>query len=57
MSEIQGHQDVNERIQCELGTIAHPENLICWRLARVECESKSMARLLHSTNNKEENYK
>ena len=57
MSELQGHQDVNGRIQSELGTIAHPENLICWRLVRVEGESKSMAPLLHSTNNKAENYK
>ena len=30
-----------------------PWNLICWRLARVADESKSMVRLLHSTNNKE----
>ena len=32
-----------------------PWNLICWRLARVADDSKSMAHLLHSTNNKERN--
>ena len=25
MSELQGHQDVNERIHSKLGIIAHPE--------------------------------
>ena len=51
------YQDVTGRIQSELGTIAHPQILLSWSRARVAVELKTMARLLHSTNNKGENIK
>ena len=48
---------MKEKIQSKLEALAHPEDPVWRRLARVAVELKTMARLLHSTNNKEENIK
>ena len=54
MSELQDIK-TRRRESARARNNSSPWILICWRLARVEGESKSMSRLLHSTNNKEEN--
>ena len=48
---------MKEKIQSKLEALAHPEDPVWRRLARITVELKTMARLLHSTNNKEENIK
>ena len=48
---------MKEKIQSKLEALAHTEDPVWRRLARVAVELKTMARLLHSTNNKEENIK
>ena len=48
---------MKEKIQSKLEALAHPEDPVWWRLARVAVDLKTMARLLHSTINKEENIK
>ena len=48
---------MRKKIQSKLEALAHPEDPVRRRLARVAIELKTMARLLHSTNNKEENIK
>ena len=44
---------MKEKIQSKLEALAHPEDPVWRRLARVAVELKTMARLLHSTNNQE----
>ena len=48
---------MKEKIQSKLEALAHPEDPVWRRLARITVELKTTARLLHSTNNKEENIK
>ena len=48
---------MKEKIQSKLEALTHPEDPVWRRLARVAVELKTMARLVHSTNNKEENIK
>ena len=48
---------MKKKIQSKLEALAHPEDPVWRRLARITVELKTMARLLHSTNNKEENIK
>ena len=51
------HQDMKKKIQSKLEALAHPEDPMWRRLARVTVESKMTARLLHSTIKQEENNK
>ena len=48
---------MRKKIQSKLEALARPEDPMSRTLARVAVELKTMARLLHSTNNKEENIK
>ena len=48
---------MKEKIQSKLEALAHPEDPVWRRLARITVESKTTARLLHSTNKQEENIK
>ena len=48
---------MKEKIQSKLEALAHTEDPVWRRLARITVELKTTARLLHSTNNKEENIK
>ena len=48
---------MKEKIQSKLEALAHPEDPVWRRLARITVELKTMARLLHSTNKQEENIK
>ena len=48
---------MKEKIQSKLEALAHPEYSVWRRLDRITVELKTTARLLHSTNNKEENIK
>ena len=54
MPEVK-HQDLKKKIQSKLEALAHPEDPMWRRLARIAVELKMTVRLLHSTNNKEEN--
>ena len=48
---------MKEKIQSKLEALAHPEDPVSRRLARITVELKTTARLLHSTNNKKKNIK
>ena len=48
---------MKKKIQSKLETLAHPEDPMWRRLARIAVELKTTERLLHSTKNKEENIK
>ena len=57
MPEVSRHQDLKKKTQSKLDALAHPEFPMEWRLAWSTVESKLTERLLHNTNNKEENIK
>ena len=48
---------MKRKTQSKLEALAHQEIRYDWTLARIMVELKTTARLLHSTNNKEENIK
>ena len=48
---------MKKKIESKKEALAYPEDPMWRRLARVAVELKTMARLLHSTNKKEENIK
>ena len=48
---------MKRKTQSKLEALAHPEDPVWRRLARITVELKTTTRLLHSTNNKEENIK
>ena len=48
---------MKRKIQSKLEALAHPEDPVWRRLARITIELKLTEGLLHSTNNKEENIK
>ena len=48
---------MRNKVQSKLEALADPGDPVWRRLARIAVELKTTARLLHSTNNKEENIK
>ena len=56
MPELQGIKH-EEEDPLQARSISSPWNPVYWRLAKIMVELKTTARLLHSTNNKEENIK
>ena len=48
---------MRKKIQSKLEALAHPEDPMGRRLARIAVELKMMVRLLHSTNKQEGNIK
>ena len=48
---------MRKKIQSKLEALAHPEDPMWRRLARIVVELKMTVRLLHSTNKQEENIK
>ena len=48
---------MKKKIQSKLEALAHPDDPMCWRLARSTIDSKMTARLLHSTIKQEKNIK